>query len=68
MKTDPQTVRFEHQEQRWLSQAASLTGLPIAELVRRSVRLMQREIAQQNSYSLLITLPSVKNRPHHHTV
>jgi uncharacterized protein (DUF1778 family) len=55
-KTKPIPTRFETDEDSFLHEAATATGLPISELVRRSVRLMRRQKTLLNSHSFILDL------------
>ena len=55
-KTNPVPVRFEPSEDQFLRKAASDTGLPVAEMVRRSVRLMKRQTFLAGGYSFVLDL------------
>lgn len=55
-KTTPIPTRFEFEEDRFLHEAASATGLSVSELVRRSVRLMKRQKLVVNSFSFVLDL------------
>jgi hypothetical protein len=56
-KGSPVPTRFEIAEDEFLSDAHSATGLPISEVVRRSVRLARRQTALLNgSYQFMMDL------------
>ena len=56
--TDPVPTRFFEKEAAFLTEAQGKTGLPISELIRRSVRLMKRQTEVCGSYSFVIELSS----------
>lgn len=55
-KTKPIPTRFNPAEDDFLHDAAKATGLPVSELVRRSVRLMRRQKSLVNSFSFVLDL------------
>jgi hypothetical protein len=55
-KTTAIPVRFEPCEDQFLRKAASDTGLTVAELVRRSVRLLKRQTKAFQNYSFVLDL------------
>lgn len=59
---DPIPVRFFDTEENFLHAANSSTGVPIVELVRRGVRLMQRQQQLCRSYDFLLGLPREQNQ------
>lgn len=56
VKGKPVPVRFERDECTFLDTAAQETGLGMAELVRRSVRLLKRERERENGFGFIINL------------
>lgn len=57
----PIPVRFFHAETGFLREAKSATGVPVVELVRRSVRLMQRQQQLLHSYGFILDLTREEN-------
>ncbi|MEP7016026.1 MAG: hypothetical protein ABI925_11345 [Verrucomicrobiota bacterium] len=55
MKT-PVPVRFRPGEDKFLTEAKSATGLPKLELIRRGVRLLQRQQQIVHSYAFILDL------------
>lgn len=55
-KTKPVPTRFNPDEDTFLHEAATATGLSISELVRRSVRLARRQKNLLNSYAFVLEL------------
>jgi len=58
LTTDPVPTRFFEKEAAFLSRARQETGMPVSELIRRSVRLMQRQQEVQGTYGFVIELTS----------
>lgn len=56
MKTKPIPTRFETGEIAYLSRVAKMSGLNISEIVRRSVRLMRKQVRSPRDCHLLIAL------------
>ncbi len=55
-KGPPIPVRFQPGEDEFLHEAADATGLNISELIRRGVRLLQRQRESLQSYGFLLDL------------
>jgi hypothetical protein len=55
-KTNPIPVRFEQGEDQFLRKASSDTGLAVAELIRRSVRLLKRQTTASHNYAFVLEL------------
>lgn len=60
-KNDPQTshpvpTRFFQHEAEFLADVSKQTGLPVSEIIRRSVRLMKRQKEILRGYGFIIEL------------
>lgn len=55
-KGNPVPVRFLKSEDKFLHEAAAATGMPVSEIIRRSVRLMHRQQQILHTYGFLIDL------------
>lgn len=64
-KGKPKPVRFEADEIAALEDLKARTGLPIAEIIRRSVRLLHKETVRKNSVSFILDLGRLDPPPPH---
>jgi hypothetical protein len=55
-KGNPVPVRFETEEDQFLREAQEATGMPVSEIIRRSVRLMKRQKQIVQSYGFILEL------------
>jgi hypothetical protein len=55
-KSQPVPTRFTAEEGLFLKRTALETGLPVSEIVRRSVRLMKRKTVENRGYGLILEL------------
>ncbi len=58
-KAKPIPVRFEQDEARALADLADRTGLPVADIIRRCVRLLSQEVQRQGSVGFILDLTSL---------
>lgn len=56
VKEKPRPVRFELEEKIFLDEAARETGMPVSEIIRRSVRLMKRQKKLVNGFGFIVDL------------
>lgn len=55
-KTDPIPVRLEMDDAQFVRQASYDTGLPMSDVLRRSVKLMRQQKAMFKGYSFILEL------------
>lgn len=55
-KKNPTTVRLSRSDEAFLEKAVEATGIPAAEIMRRSLRLLSRETLNHKGYGFLIDL------------
>ena len=55
-KSSPIPTRFEKAENDFLKTASAETGIPVSELVRRSVQLLRKRVETSQDKTLLLTL------------
>ena len=55
-KGSPIPVRFTETEESFLREAATQTGLPSSELIRRAIRLMKRQQELVRGFSFVLEL------------
>ncbi len=64
-KGPPIPVRFEEAEIAFLNALHEQTGLPVADLIRRAVRLLAREVDDRGDPSFILKLISLGTRSDH---
>lgn len=56
MKSNPIPTRFAPAESAYINRIAKMTGLSSSEIIRRSVRLMRRQVRRPVDCHILISL------------